>query len=240
MDSWEQLADVYESLQVKEDSLDTLIEYPAQRRAMGDFRGKRILDVACGSGRKALDWALNGAREVWGFDNNPEFAKHWHGLRERVDNLRLFVGDISHIDTIDCLNGERFDLITCLQALMYSQNIPQTIADMRSRLLPNGRLIVSVPHPFRFLSTKYRQDVPAGEFYRSESPVTFPSQWDESTELSHAKPTVSTWLNAFLESGFRVIKVLEPDLTTEQKQRYPHKARWMEEHFGCMIFVMQI
>jgi ubiquinone/menaquinone biosynthesis C-methylase UbiE len=49
--AWETLAKVYaESRQV---SADKLIESPAQRRLVGGFQGKRVLDVGCGTGDKA-------------------------------------------------------------------------------------------------------------------------------------------------------------------------------------------
>jgi 2-polyprenyl-3-methyl-5-hydroxy-6-metoxy-1,4-benzoquinol methylase len=57
--AWETLAQVYAgSRQV---SADSLVEWPAQRALVCDFRGKRILDVWCGGGDKSPYFADEGA-----------------------------------------------------------------------------------------------------------------------------------------------------------------------------------
>ena len=236
MDSWERLADIYEFLQVKEDSLDTLVEYPAQRRAMSDIRGKRILDVGCGSGRKALDWSVNGAREVWGFDNNSQFAKCWPELQQQTENLKLFTGDLSAISKIELLSGEKFDLITSFQALMYSEDIAQTIREVRELVPCGGRFVFSVPHPCRFLATEYRHETPPARFYREETQIKFRSQWSKQVIIQHAKPMFSTWVNNLLTNGFNLINVEEPSLSVQQRAQFPHKAEWMDSYFGCLVF----
>jgi ubiquinone/menaquinone biosynthesis C-methylase UbiE len=57
--SWNELAPVYAAS--REVSPDKLIEWPAQLRLAGDFRGKRVLHVGCGTGDKTRYFAEHGA-----------------------------------------------------------------------------------------------------------------------------------------------------------------------------------
>lgn len=43
-------------------------------------------------------------------------------------------------------------------------------------------------------------------------------------------------LNTFVDAGFWVEQVLEPQLTPEQKISYPHKQQWMSRYLGIIIF----
>ena len=46
------LAPDYEKARARQDSLDHLVEWPAQREMLGDVEGLSILDLGCGNGDK--------------------------------------------------------------------------------------------------------------------------------------------------------------------------------------------
>jgi len=75
--TWEALAQVYAAS--RQVSADQLIEWPAQLKLCGDFLGKRVLDVGCGTGDKARFFAEHGAAEVIGVDPSQGFAQNWRG-----------------------------------------------------------------------------------------------------------------------------------------------------------------
>ena len=114
--SWEDLSAKYEAASVRADSLDTLLDWPAQLRAVGDVVGKRILDIGCGSGRKALHFALAGAAQVTGVDISESFVSQWKS-REMPPNLRFCVGDLSRLSEVEALAGQQFDTAVCFQAI---------------------------------------------------------------------------------------------------------------------------
>ena len=79
--TWKALADSYETARTRPDSFDVLMEFPAQLSLIGDVAGKRILDLACGSGAKAIYLARQGAGEVVGVDISETFIEGVAGLQ---------------------------------------------------------------------------------------------------------------------------------------------------------------
>jgi len=236
MKNWNKLADKYEGLQIREDSLDTLVEFPIQRKLVGNVEGKRILDLACGSGRKALQLAHEGAAYVLGIDISESFISSWDH-REKPAHLAFVQGDISRLRDVPELRDQQFDKVLLFQALTYSTNIPGTMADIRALLPPGGQLVLTTVHPFRFVVEKQdRLGAAPGDAYRDESFYSFPTIWDPTVTLSHATPMFSTVVNAIIKNGFSIDQVIEPDLSDAQKKKYSHKAQWMAKYFGIIAY----
>ncbi|WP_410788923.1 hypothetical protein [Kribbella sp. C-35] len=55
MDPWQTLTSDYEQSRAREDSLDQLMEWDAQRSLIGSVGGKTVLDIGCGNGEKAIE-----------------------------------------------------------------------------------------------------------------------------------------------------------------------------------------
>lgn len=53
--AWQELAADYEQARAREDSLDRLVEWPAEREILGDVNGRSILDLGCGNGGKLAE-----------------------------------------------------------------------------------------------------------------------------------------------------------------------------------------
>src|SRR5688500_9691653 len=58
---WPTLASGFEQARAREDSLDRLVEWPAQRALLGDVTGLAVLDAGCGNGAKIAQLASDGA-----------------------------------------------------------------------------------------------------------------------------------------------------------------------------------
>lgn len=61
--AWRGLASDYELARAREDSLDRLVEWPAQRNLLGDVLGRSVLDVGCGNGAKLAELVGDGATD---------------------------------------------------------------------------------------------------------------------------------------------------------------------------------
>lgn len=235
--NWESLAKTYENFSLKEDSLDTLLDYPAQLKAVGDVKGKRILDLGCGSGRKAFNFAISGAKKVVGIDISSSFINAWNH-REKPSNLVFYQGDLSSLEEVKEIANEKFDMVTCFQAMGYSLNLNSTILFIRSHLNLGGRFVLTTAHPFRYaIEINERQGIPIGDAYRDDSLYSYPSNWDKNIIVSHTKPMISTVISTLLANGFRLDSMKEPDLTNEQKEKYPYKADLLaKKYIGTIVY----
>ena len=233
---WDLLGEAYDSATVRQDSLDTLVEYPAQKRAIGDVLGKSVLDLGCGSGRKAFDFVREGARRVVGIDISSHYASVWKS-RGLPANLHLVQGDINALDDVDEIAGQMFDIVTCFQVLGYCCNLEKTFRSIRVHVGVGGRFVFMTAHPFRYAIEKHDRDgVPYGIAYRDESLYSYPATWDGTVTVSHRKPMISTYVNALLRSGFRLDSMEEPDLSDEQKLEFPEKAAWVAKYVGSILY----
>ena len=83
---------------------------PALIAEIADLRGKRVLDVGCGSGR-LTEFAANHAAEVYAFDPDPDRLEE---ARERIprslrDRITFAVCGAEELD----IQRRRFDIALC-------------------------------------------------------------------------------------------------------------------------------
>ncbi len=107
--------------------------------AAGVAPGRRVLDVACGTGivaRTAAD--LAGQGHVVGLDLNPAMLTVARHVRPDVD-WRL--GDVAALPFRD---GE-FDAVLCQMALMFFPDQGAAVREMARVVAPGGRVAVLVP-----------------------------------------------------------------------------------------------
>jgi SAM-dependent methyltransferase len=230
---WEALAQVYATS--RQLSADQLIEWPAQLKLCGNFQGKRVLDVGCGTGDKARHFAEHGATQVVGVDPSQGFAQNWRGHAD-CPNLRFVPGSFESLATLPEVTEQPFDLIVSFQALMYAADLAEAVRTLRNRLAPGGVLVISVPHPFRFAIL--RNEIEGwghGFAYQQTAPYRYPSPWKEDLLLEHAMPRVSDYLNAISAAGLRIEAVDEPAVSEEFRLAAPEKAGWMDRYVGIFI-----
>ena len=232
--AWSGLAPSYEKARAREDSLDRLVEWPAQRKILGDVNGRSVLDLGCGNGTKLAELVRDGAISSVGVDISDNFITSDH------PELEFIHGDLSELGTVAGLSGRTFDRILILQSFGYAKDPVRTLKVARSMLAKDGFILLSRTQPLRYaLERVEKNGTTLGEEYFSSSRFSYASNWNDQITLTKRPYTISDLLNIFSESGLWIEKTIEPQLSEEARIRYPHKQAWMNKYLGILIFKLR-
>lgn len=115
---------------------DHLLRYDWMRSLVA---GKRVLDIACGSGFGSVLLAHANAAHVLGMDSDAALIndnrQHWP-----VDNIAFACGRIEDLNFAD---DQRFDVIACFETLEHVSDPEAALAALKSALTPDGILVGS-------------------------------------------------------------------------------------------------
>lgn len=131
---------------------------PVIFQAIGDVRGRSLLDVACGNGFYTRRFRReSGAEPVMGVDLSPMLI-HQAEAEEDRDPLGITyeVGDATTLDL-----DRRFDVITAIHLLHYLQDEAEIEAALRTihaLLEPDGRFVTMIANPEFDLSVHDPED----------------------------------------------------------------------------------
>jgi malonyl-CoA O-methyltransferase len=118
------------------------LEGPVVRARLGDVRGRRVLDLGCGTGRHALPLAEAGAL-VTAVDFSPGMLARARA-RPGSDRVRFVVADLRRPLPFP---DAAFDLVVSGLVLEHLPDLPAFFAEARRTLRPGGRAVVSTIHP---------------------------------------------------------------------------------------------
>ena len=232
--SWMQLALDYERARSRDDSLDRLVEWPAQRECLGDIMDRSVLDVGCGNGDKLAELVRAGAIASVGIDISGSF------ITNPPSGLELVQGDLCELHSIAALASRRFDRIMFLQSFGYATDPVRTLRAARTMLTDDGFILLTRTQPIRYaLERAERNGTSLGEEYFSKGAYSYRSTWNDQITLSKLPYTMSDLLNVFSAAGLWIETTIEPQLSEDARVRYPHKQAWMDKYLGILIFILR-
>ena len=232
--SWIELAPDYEMARAREDSLDRLVEWPAQRDLLGDVTGRSVLDVGCGNGAKLAELVGDGATASVGVDISGNF------LSAEPPDFEFIQGDLSELGSVPGLAGRKFDRILLLQSFGYARDPVRTLQGVRTMLADDGFILLTKTQPIRYAVEQAEQiGTSLGEEYFSASPFSYASHWNNQITLTKRPYTISDLINIFSAAGLWIETAIEPQLSDDARRRYPHKQVWMNKYLGILIFKLR-
>lgn len=145
-------ADVYHAIRAEtygedlgQTSWITAAECDEFCRWLGLVPGKRVLEIACGSGGVALRMARLGGAEVVGTDINPSGIAAASARAKAVglqDRARF--QEVNADETLPFADGS-FDVVFCNDALNHLHDRPHALSEWHRVLRPGGRCLYTDP-----------------------------------------------------------------------------------------------
>ncbi len=201
---------------------------PAILDLAGDVAGRRILDVGCGAGPVLAALRDRGAI-VTGTDSSTKMLEL---ARQRLGEDPLLL--TADLGTPLPFPDDAFDDVIACLVLHYLRDWKEPLAELRRVLVPGGRLIVAVNHPF-----VYKLANPQGDYFATE-------EWSEECTFSGQAAVLTTWhrplhaiTGAFIEAGFRIAVMSEPPPAPGAAGLFPeHLAKFPSGRFLCFLFLV--
>jgi SAM-dependent methyltransferase len=232
--AWVQLSRDYEQARTREDSLDRLVEWPAQRDLLGDITGRSVLDIGCGNGGKLAELVRDGAAASVGVDISGNFPT------TLPPGLELIRGDLSDLDSMPELSGRTFDRILFLQSFGYASDPVRTLRAARAMLADDGFILLTRTQPIRYAVERAEQNKTSlGEEYFSTAPYSYRSGWNDQITLTKRPYTISDLINVISAAGLWIETAIEPQLSEDARRLHPHKQAWMNRYLGILIFKLR-
>ncbi|GAH27702.1 unnamed protein product, partial [marine sediment metagenome] len=117
---------------------------PAFLAVLGDVKGKRVLDIACGEGSVTRELARRGA-DMTAIDLSPAMIELATEEETRTPlGIRYQVGNSANMKTVE---DASFDMVICFMALMDIAAVDRTFVEVVRVLRDDGRFLFNIPHP---------------------------------------------------------------------------------------------
>ena len=247
--TWEHLADWYDAKQGDDGDLwhRTLID-PTFLRVVGDVRGLRVLDLACGNGYLSRRFARAGAKVVGVDASAPIIERAKARETKEPRGVRYLAADATqHLP----LASESFDIVASNMALMDMGDAEGAIGEAARVLVPQGRFVASLSHPCFdqgpsstwilerfFRTTKVWRKVAR---YRHPFADEMPWGIEERTVMTvgHHRP-LSWYARALRDAGFLIRSLEEPEPTKEFIESSPQGPYVVEIPLHLVIEAVKV
>lgn len=228
---WTRLSQDYERARSREDSLDRLVEWPAEKALLGDVSGLSVLDAGCGDGSKLAELVRAGATGSVGVDLSGTF------IPDPPPGMQLLQGDLSDLSAVPGLSGRTFDRIAFLQSFGYAQDAVAALVTARSMLADEGFILLTRTQPVRFAIERAEQNgtTLGAEYFATESYDYRHGNWNDDVVLTKRPYTMSDLLNTFSTAGLWIEEAVEPQMSPEAAERYPEKYASMNK---CLVGIL--
>ncbi len=195
-------------------SYGPLIKTEDELKLFGDLRGKKVLEIGCGSGHSLEYLAKQGAEELWGIDlSSTQIDTASQYLQDKGIQANLFC---SPMEQDIALPQNYFDVVYSIYALGWTTDLQQTVKLIYSYLKDDGILIFSWDHPI-FPCVNFQDDqVIMKKSYFIEG-YEYIEKKGEPVYLPRIR--LSTYINELAKAGFKLETLIEGDLSDKyQKQ----------------------
>jgi SAM-dependent methyltransferase len=225
--SWDRVADRYREFSARRGpEFVVRVVYPEVMKSLGSIRGRRVLDVGCGTGAFARRLAARGA-EVLGLDASPrtvEIARR-DAKEAGLDPAPIF--EVGEAHDPGAFPRRTFDAATLVLSLQRMEHPEKVLWNVAMALKPGGRLVLALSHPcFRITGSTYWGWDPDQQVqfrrvdrYRSSHRIEVPASPgnDAGASCTSLHLPLERLFGALRSADFHVVDLVEPvsDLVLE-------------------------
>ncbi len=194
------------------------LDEPVVLAALGDVKGRAVLDMGCGTGRYAL-WLAEQGAHVTAIDFSAGML-----AEARQKPFAQQVKFIEH-DLHEPLpfGDEQFDAVVSGLVLEHVRDLDVFFGEVRRVLKPTGRAVISAMHPAMFLRG-------------SQARFTDPTS-GELVQVGSISHSLSDFVMATIRVGFQIQEIGEYAPDAAFAQRYPRAEKYID---WPMLMVMTL
>ena len=228
----------FKNLRAKEINFNDVIETPIITEMLPKLRAKRVLDIGCGMGQHAIQYAKSGALSVLGIDISEkmlEYAKN-HNSADNITYRKMAFEDLNQLN-------DKFDVITSSLAFDYVEDFGMLMKMIYSLLNENGVCVFSMSHPIstaydgvydRYTRTKTGEKLYANLHNYGIEGVRHIQWVVDDYEVYHRK--FSTIINEIVSAGFIIEECQESKLPEDIIKKYPEQFGGVIHHPDFIFF----
>lgn len=181
----------------------------ADVRLLGDVRGKRILEVGCGSAPCAR-WLTEQGAEAIGLDISAGMLRHaMAGAASSEITVPLVQASADQLPFAD----ESFDLAcSAFGGVPFVTDSAAVMHEVARVLRPGGRWVFAVTHPMRwiFLDDPGPDGLTAVQSYFDRTPYVEVDGDSRATYVEHHR-TLGDYIRQITAAGMRLVDLIEPE-----------------------------
>jgi ubiquinone/menaquinone biosynthesis C-methylase UbiE len=234
VDGYDSIAEAY-SAENATSLMNAYYERPAMLDLVGDVAGLRVLDAGCGSGPLSAALRDRGA-VVTGVDASA-------GMVELARRRLGVGGDVRVADLADPLpfSDGAFDVVTASLVLHYLRDWGPVLGELRRVLVPGGRLVVSVEHPF-VITLMQREAGEKSDYFQTRERIEEWTSGGETARLRFWDRPLHAMTDAFTAAGFRIDVISEPPPAPEAHELFSEELEQFAgtSFLGFLFFVLRV
>lgn len=213
---------------------------PVAFRLIGDVKGKRVLDLACGEGYNTRILAAKGAK-VTGVDFSEQMIEAARQEEARVkQGICYYVLEATNLEKF---SNRCFDLVTCFMSLQDVKDYGKAMSEVSRVLKSGGRFVFSIPHPcFETLVVRGKRVSAGGRYFGA---LRYPIQWNMQRLRSPFRTSsfhrpLTDYFDALFRNELRVLRLVEPKPTESGLQKYPALEQVLQRPQSVIIESVKI
>jgi SAM-dependent methyltransferase len=197
-------------------------------RLLGEIRGKRVVELGCGDGARAVQLARQGA-SVIAVDPSAEAVARTRQAAEASEiRIEVHTGDFADLAF---LRGDSVDVAFAEGSLGGLADLGRVFRQVQRVLRAGAWFAFSLPHPLSFCVD--RDPEPAGALPLARDYLTRSYFETDPIDGRYPHPTADVF-SALGRAGFRVDTLLEPEPTAAGRTRaaVPELIVWRARKVG--------